>query len=77
MKNQISDLRNALFLMLENLSNPEADANIPQLIERAKAVTQVSYALIDTARVEIEYMRAMEAPAVLSNFIPTTLELKE
>lgn len=53
MKNKIEDLRNHLFATLEALQ----DEDKPMDIERARAVADVSRVLIDSAKVEVEFLR--------------------
>lgn len=60
MKNKIEDLRNHLFATLEALQ----DKDKPMEIERARAVADVSKVLIDSAKVEVEHLRALEALGV-------------
>lgn len=52
MKNKIQDLRNHLFETLEALKDPDN----PMDIARARAISEVSQTIIDTAKVEIEFM---------------------
>lgn len=52
MKNKISDLRNHLFETLEALKDEEK----PMDISRAKAISEVAQTIIDSAKVEIEFM---------------------
>lgn len=54
-KNKIIDLRNHLFATLESLQ----DKDEPMDIERAKAIAQVSKVIIDTAKVEVSYLKIM------------------
>jgi hypothetical protein len=54
MKNKIQDLRNHLFETLEALKDPDN----PMDIARARAISEVSQTIIDTAKVEIEFMEA-------------------
>lgn len=54
MKNKMSDLRNHLFDVLERLKDP--DEATPMSFEQAKAIVAVSEQLIDSARVENEYL---------------------
>jgi hypothetical protein len=51
-KNKISDLRNHLFATLEALQ----DKDDPMDIARAKAVSDVAQVIINSAKVEIEYL---------------------
>ncbi len=53
MKNRIEDLRNHLFAALEGL----ADEEKPMDIERAKAISEVAQTLINSAKVEVEYLK--------------------
>ncbi|WP_110644099.1 hypothetical protein [Salinicola sp. CPA57] len=52
MKNRIEDLRNHLFATLEALQDDEK----PMDIARAKAVSDVSQTIINTAKLEIKYL---------------------
>lgn len=63
-KNKITDLRDHLFAQLERLSddndmkNPiKRDAEI----QRARAITEVSRAIVDTAKVEIGFLQALNS----------------
>lgn len=69
MKNKISDLRNHMFAMLEELTNPETGTDIKELIARANATANLSNAIVETAKVEIQYMKALETPIQLTEFI--------
>lgn len=64
MKNKLEDLRNHLFATLEALS----DTDNPMDLDRAKAICQVSQVLINTAKVEVVYIK--EVGGVGTNFIP-------
>lgn len=52
MKNKIEDLRNHLFAALEGL----ADEEKPLDLERAKTIAAVAQTIINSAKVEVEYM---------------------
>lgn len=52
MKNKIEDLRNHLFAALEAL----ADEENPMDIDRAKAISDVAQTIINSAKVEVEYL---------------------
>jgi len=56
MKNKIEDLRNHLFAQLERLSIDDKQPSAEE-IARAREVSNVAKVLIDSARVEVEYMR--------------------
>lgn len=52
-ENTISALREHLFAALKGLR----DKDNPMDIERAKAISEVAKTVIDTAKVEVEYLR--------------------
>jgi hypothetical protein len=54
-QNKIQDLRNHLFEVLEMLKDGDIDIN------RAYAIADVSRAIIDTAKVEVQYLKAIES----------------
>lgn len=64
MSNRIEDLREHLFATLRDLRDKAA----PMEIDRAKAVAEVARAVIDTAKVEVEFVKATGAKG--SGFIP-------
>ncbi len=51
-KNKLEDLRDHLFETLEALKDEER----PMDIERAKAICQVSQTIIDSAKVEVQFL---------------------
>lgn len=53
-KNKIQDLRNHLFETIEMLKEGDID------IDRALAISKVSHAIIETAKVEVSYMKTLE-----------------
>lgn len=53
MKNKMDDLRNHLFETLELLKDEEK----PMDIERAKAISNIAGRLIETAKVEVDYLK--------------------
>jgi len=65
MKNKIEDLRDHLFETLEALKDKEK----PMDIERAKAISTVAQTIINTAKVEIDYIEATGG-AGTSSFLP-------
>lgn len=60
----MTDVRNALFDELKQLRGEKPN------LERAKAVREVCKVLVDTARVEVDYILAMGGDAAGSGFIP-------
>ena len=69
MKNRIEDLRNHLFETLEALK----DRDNPMELDRAKAVSEVAQTIINSARVEVDYLKVtgeIEDSGFLSNRKP-------
>ncbi len=56
MKNKIQDLRNHLFATLEALQDEES----PMDVDRAKAIAMVSGKIIDTAKVEVAFIKELK-----------------
>lgn len=54
MKNKIDDLRNHLFATIESL----LDEDDPMELDRAKAVADVAQTIINSAKVEVDYLKA-------------------
>lgn len=52
-KNKIEDLRNHLFVTLENL----LDEDTPMEIERAKAIAEVAQVIVNSAKIEVDFLR--------------------
>lgn len=71
MKNKISDLRNHLFEALERLKDPELD--LEKEIQRAKAIREVGTVIIDSAKVEVEFINAVGGSG--TGFIPEDKQL--
>lgn len=57
MKNRIEDLRNHLFATIEGLM----DADEPMDIDRAKAVSEVAQTIINSAKVEVDFLKATDS----------------
>lgn len=57
MKNRMTDLRNHLFETLEALKDPEK----PMDVDRARAISQVAQVLVDSAKVEVDFIKVTEA----------------
>jgi hypothetical protein len=55
MKNRMSDLRNHLFETLEQLKDEEK----PMDLQRAKAISEVAQTIINSAKVEVEFAKAL------------------
>ena len=66
MKNKMDDLRNHLFETLEALK----DEDKPMDIDRAKAISNIAGRLIETAKVEVDYLE-VTGQAKGSEFLPS------
>jgi tRNA(His) 5'-end guanylyltransferase len=56
-KNKMTDLRNHLFETLEALK----DADKPMDLARARAISDVAQTIINSAKVEIEFLEAIDS----------------
>jgi hypothetical protein len=56
-KNTMTDLRNHLFEVMEALKDEEK----PMELARARAVVDVAQALINTAKVEVDFLNAIDS----------------
>lgn len=63
-KNSMTDLRNHLFEVMEALKDKEE----PMDIDRAKAVVAVAQVLVDSAKVEVDYLRAIDSSDAMEFF---------
>jgi hypothetical protein len=64
-KNKINDLRDHLFATLEALRDEEK----PMELDRARAVADVARVIVDSAKVEVEFLKATGA-AKSTGFLP-------
>lgn len=58
-KNKISDLRDHLFETLEALKDPET----PMDLERARAISEIAQTIINSAKVEVDLVKAVSGSA--------------
>lgn len=65
MRNKIEDLRNHLFATLEALQDEEK----PMDIERAKSIADVAQVIVNSAKIEVDFIRATGRSAG-TGFIP-------
>lgn len=63
MSKNIGDVRAALFSALEGLADKSLD------IERAKAICEVSQTIINSAKVEVDFLRATGASGPSTGFL--------
>ena len=70
MKNKMTDLRNHLFATLEALQ----DVDNPMDIDRAKAIAEIGKVLVDSAKVEVMFINAMDGDVKSTGFIESELD---
>jgi hypothetical protein len=64
MDKTVKDLRNELFDTLEKLKNGALE------LDKAKAITNVAQTIINSAKVEVDFIKAVGGIATGSGFIP-------
>jgi hypothetical protein len=65
----MTDLRNHLFEVIEALKDKEE----PMELARAKAVVEVAQTLINSAKVEVDFLEAVDASAATGFFDTRTI----
>tara|TARA_R110000868_G_C10760296_1_gene753877 strand:+ start:700 stop:942 length:243 start_codon:yes stop_codon:yes gene_type:complete len=76
-KNKITDLRNHLFEIIEMLKDEEANS---MTIEKAKAIADISQVIINTAKLEIQFIQTtdqMEGMFKTTGFIDSAETMKQ
>lgn len=68
MKNKMTDVRDHLIEQLERLKDVEPD-QLKNEIARAQAIGEIGSVLIESAKVECQYLRSVEG-AVPTGFLP-------
>jgi hypothetical protein len=71
MRNKIEDLRNHLFSALEGLQ----DEDKPMEIQRAKAIASVAQVIVNSAKIELDYIKATGGRTSATGFIPEAPKL--
>ena len=67
-RNKIGDLRNLLFAQLERLSDEDCD--IEKETERAKAMADIAAVIVNSAKVEIDFLKMNGNEGTGTGFIP-------
>jgi len=58
-RNKISDLRDHLFAALERIDNDElTNEELQKELQKAEAVAQIGAVIINSAKVEVDFMKA-------------------
>lgn len=65
-KNKLPDLRDHLFATLEALQDKEE----PMDLDRAKAIADVAQVIVNSAKVEVDFIRATGRSSGTTDFIP-------
>lgn len=79
-KDKITDLRHHLFAQLERLGDDDLMADTEkrhQEIHRAKAVTEVAQAIVNAAKLEIDYIKALHNAPLNMAIKPKFLGLED
>ena len=72
-RNKIGDLRNHLFETLEALKDPDK----PMDLERARVISEVAQTIINTAKVEVDLVKAVSGSAPRDGFFNLPEEDRE
>lgn len=56
-QNKLEDLKNHLFLCLQDLNDPEEGADFKKTIEKSKAVAAVGSQLVNAFKIELEAVK--------------------
>ena len=80
MKNNLSDLNNHLFNILEQLEDDELmqdKETAERTIQRAKAMSQVSAQIIRVANVQLQALKTAESCGLLQEEMPALVAVKD
>lgn len=78
-RNKITDLRDHLFAQLERLSDDNDMKNPIKReaeIQRSKAISEVSQSIINTAKLEVDYLKALSNVPVNQKAVPNFLQIE-
>lgn len=56
--NKINDLRDHLFEMIENIKEAKKPEDVQREIEKAEAISKVAQVIVNSAKVEVDYINA-------------------
>ena len=78
MKNNLADLNNHLFEMLENLSDDGMDEEaFEKNLKKARSMCAVSSQILKVANVQIQAIKTMENCGLVNNEMPSLLAIKD
>jgi hypothetical protein len=73
-KNKIEDLRNLLFEQIEKLMDPDCD--MEKEVFKSKSITSLASVIIESAKVEIDFIKMHGNEGTGTGFIPVEKQLK-
>lgn len=70
MKNTITDLRNHLFEQIEKISDANTPEDQAKEIEKAKAIKDLAQVIVNSAKVEVDFLKKTGRENPGTTFIP-------
>ena len=80
MKNNLADLNNHLFAMLEELEDDGLEKDPQQLektLKKARAISSISSQILKVANVQVQAIKTMENCGLVNNDMPALLAIKD
>jgi len=80
MKNNLADLNNHLFAMLEELEDDDLEKDPQQLektLKKARAISSISSQILKVANVQVQAIKTMENCGLVNNDMPALLAIKD
>lgn len=79
MKNNLADLNNHLFSVLEELNNDEkvTSEDFDRLIKKAKAINSVSTQILKVASLQVQAIKTAESCGLLNKDMPALIATKD
>lgn len=78
MKNNLSDLNNHLFLMLETLEDDKmTDKRLEKELKKAQAISSISSQILKVASVQISAIKTAEHCGLLNKEMPALIATKD
>lgn len=80
MKNNLADLNNHLFSMLEELEDDDLEKDPQQLektLKKARAISSISSQILKVANVQVQAIKTMENCGLVNNDMPALLAIKD
>ncbi|NOS92467.1 MAG: hypothetical protein HOP30_11130 [Cyclobacteriaceae bacterium] len=77
MRNKIEDLRNHMFAALEKLAEAETTEEMAKELERSKGIADLGKVIIDSAKVEVDLVKAIGGDVTKTTFFNEDVEVKK